>query len=206
MDRLVRIESLAVPLLVDDIDTDVITPMRRILEGLPAMVEHAFEALRFAADGTPNPACPLNDPRYAGAEILVAGRNFGCGSSRETAVWAIKGLGVRCIIAPSFGDIFRSNCFKNGLLPLTLPAADVAALAAEARPASGRFVVDLDACRITTPSGRTISFAVSPLRREALLEGLDDLALMLRRDDALRAFERTDRACRPWVYLGADSP
>ena len=201
MDRLVRVESLAVPLLVDDIDTDVITPMRRILEGLPAMVEHAFEALRFAADGTPNPACPLNDPRYAGAEILVAGRNFGCGSSRETAVWAIKGLGVRCIIAPSFGDIFRSNCFKNGVLPLTLPAADVAALAAEARLASGRFVVDLEACRITTPSGRAFSFAVSALRREALLEGLDDLALTQRRDDALRAFERTDRARRPWVYL-----
>jgi len=202
VDCLVRVESLAVPLLIDDIDTDVITPMQRILEGLPSMVEHAFEALRFGADGTPNPASPLNDPRYAGAEILITGRNFGCGSSRETAVWAIKGLGVRCIVAPSFGDIFRSNCFKNGLLPVTLPDADVAALADEARLACRRFVVDLDTCRIMAPSGRAFAFAVSPLRREALLEGLDDLALMLRRDDALRALGHTDRTRRPWVYLG----
>ncbi len=210
MEKFTRIESLAVPLLLDDVDTDVITPLRRILEGLPSMVEHAFEVLRFRTDGSPDPASPLNDPRYAGAAILLAGRNFGCGSSRETAVWAIAGLGIRCIVAPSFGDIFHSNCFKNGVLPIVLGTGDLAALGAEAvqaadratgDPLSPRFTVDLETCTLIAPSGRAWTFEVNPLRREALLEGLDDLALTLRRIEALESFEERDRRERPWAYL-----
>ena len=201
MDKLTRIESLAIPLLLDDIDTDVITPLRRVLEGLPSMVEHAFEVLRFRADGSPQPSFVLNDPRYAGAEILLAGRNFGCGSSRETAAWAIRGLSVRCIVAPSFGDIFQSNCFKNAMLPSVLPAAEVAALGEQARQGAGNFVVDLEACRITTPGGRPVAFEVNALRREALLQGLDDLGLTLQRLAAIEAFEKHDRERRPWAWL-----
>jgi 3-isopropylmalate/(R)-2-methylmalate dehydratase small subunit len=200
VDQLVRIASRAVPLLLDDVDTDVITPIRRVLEGMPSLVEHAFEALRFRADGTLDPDCPLNDPRYTGAEILLAGRNFGCGSSRETAVWAVKGRGFRCVVAASFGDIFRSNCFKNGVLSVAVAPADVAALGAEARAAAGDFVVDLERCRITTPGGRVVAFELSALRREALLHGLDDLGLTLRRRAALESFARADRARRPWAY------
>ena len=205
MDKLTRIESLAVPLLLDDVDTDVITPLRRILEGIPSMVEHAFEVLRFRSDGSPEPGCVLNDPRFKGAEILLAGRNFGCGSSRETAVWAIRGLGVRCIVAPSFGDIFHSNCFKNGVLPIVLPAVEVAALGEEAGQAAGTFVVDLEACRLTTPRGRSAVFEINGLRRAALLQGLDDLGLTLQRLDAIDAFENRDREGRPWAYLGGES-
>jgi len=199
MDRLVCIESLALPLLLDDVDTDVITPLPRILEGMESMVEHAFEAIRFRADGTPDPSCVLNDARWTGAQILLAGRNFGCGSSRETAVWAVKGMGFRVVIASSFGDIFHSNCFKNGVLPIVLPHVDVNALGQEAQSANGVFTVNLEQCRATSPSGREFPFQVSPLRREALLEGLDDLALTLRRASAIEAFETAYRKRRPWV-------
>ena len=201
MDRLVRIESLACPFLLDDVDTDVITPLPRILEGMDSMVEHAFEAIRFQSDGTLDASCALNDARWKGAQILLAGRNFGCGSSRETAVWAVKGMGFRVVIAPSFGDIFRSNCFKNGVLPIVLPPVDVAALGQEARSAQGLVVVDLERCRVTGPSGGEVAFEISPLRREAMLEGLDDLALTLRRRVAIEAFETAYRRRRPWVDL-----
>jgi len=199
MDRLERIESAAVPLGLDDVDTDVITPLRRIMEGMDSMIEHAFEALRFAADESPRDDCVLNDPRWSNAEILVAGRNFGCGSSRETAVWAVRGMGYRCVIAAGFGDIFRANCLRNGVLPVQLAAADVAALLDEAQDPAARFVVDLPTCSVTSPRGRIYGFDVSPLRREALLEGLDDLSLTLRRTDAIDAFERRDSGNRPWA-------
>jgi 3-isopropylmalate/(R)-2-methylmalate dehydratase small subunit len=164
-----------------------------------SMVEHAFESIRFHPDGTLDAVCALNDTRWKGAQILLAGRNFGCGSSRETAVWAVKGMGFRVLIAPSFGDIFHSNCFKNGVLPIALPQVDVAVLGQEARGAQGLFVVDLERCRVTAPSGHEFPFEVNPLRREALLEGLDDLALTLRRSSAIEAFEAAYRRRRPWV-------
>jgi 3-isopropylmalate/(R)-2-methylmalate dehydratase small subunit len=127
------ITSRAVPLLVDNVDTDVITPMKRIMEGGDAIVAYAFEPLRFDETGEPRPGFPIDDPAYAGARILVVGANFGCGSSRETAVWAVAGLGYRCVIGTSFGDIFFSNCFKNGVLPVTLGEASVTEVAAAAR-------------------------------------------------------------------------
>jgi 3-isopropylmalate/(R)-2-methylmalate dehydratase small subunit len=197
------VRGRAVPLLHDGIDTDVITPMKRILEGPQALVRYAFEPLRYRPDGSLDPDCALNQEAYRGAKILLAGANFGCGSSRETAVWAIVGLGLRCVVAPSFGDIFFNNCFKNGVLPIAFGRETVEALAAEARPASGpapEFVVRLEDQTLETPSGRRLDFEVNPLRRQGLLEGLDDLDLTLQRRAAIEAFQERDRGQRPWVW------
>jgi 3-isopropylmalate/(R)-2-methylmalate dehydratase small subunit len=141
----------------------------------------------------------LNDSRFRGAPILLAGRNFGCGSSREVAVRALAALGIRCVVAPSFGDIFAGNCLQNGLLPIALAPAVLSELAAEATTGES-FEVDLRACEIRTPSERIVSFDVNPMRRAQLLEGLDDLALTLRRLDEINAFQAADRTHRPWVH------
>ena len=203
MDPLQRVEGLAAPLLVHGIDTDTITPMKRLLEGGDALVRYAFEPLRYLPDGSENPDFVLNQERYRGAPILLAGPNFGCGSSRETAVWAIAGLGFRCVIAASFGDIFYTNCFQNGVLPIVLDAAEVEALATEARTAAeagGRFVVDLQRCAIETPTGRTVGFQVPPLRREMLLRGLDQIEMTLERSEDIARFQQQDQLSRPYVY------
>jgi len=199
MEPFVSFTSKAVPLLIDNIDTDAITPIGRVLQGREVMIRYAFEPLRFAPDGALRPDCPLNDPAYAGARILIGGDNFACGSSRETAVWAIQGMGYRAVIAPSFGGIFFTNCLKGGLLPVALSAADVAALAGHA-VRGGEISVDLEGQRVSG-GGVTAGFEISPLRKEALLGGLDDLGLILRRDAASAAFEARDRQARPWVYL-----
>jgi 3-isopropylmalate/(R)-2-methylmalate dehydratase small subunit len=191
--------SRAVPLLVDNIDTDVITPMQRVLEGGDALVAYAFEPLRFDAGGRPRPGFPIDDPAYAGARILVVGANFGCGSSRETAVWALVGLGYRCVLGTSFGDIFFSNCFKNGVLPVRLGATEVAEVAAAARRRE-EIAVSLEEQTVRLADGRRFRFDVAPIRKEALLHGLDDLGLVLRRLDAIAAFEARDRASRAWAY------
>jgi len=200
MEPLRSIESAALPLDHDNVDTDVITPMKRIMEGLEAMIAHAFEPLRFLPDGTPDPKFPLNDPARRGARILIAGRNFGCGSSRETAVWAIAGLGVRCLIAPSFGDIFFANCFKNGLLPIVVGEAEARRLMEMAADAAASFTVDLEAREIRPPRGAPIPFSISAVRREGLLNGLDEIGLALRRQKAIEEFVTKDRATRPWIY------
>lgn len=203
MEPLRQIEGAAAPLMRQNVDTDVIIPMRRLLSAAPEdLGRHAFEPLRYAADGSDNPEFVLNQPAFRGAPILLAGDNFGCGSSREVAVWAIKAMGIRCIIAPSFGDIFRNNCFENSVLPIALPADAVEALADETRTggANARFTVDLEACRITCPSGRIVRFEVSTARREALLQGLDAIDATLRRADAIADYQARDRMRRPWVY------
>jgi 3-isopropylmalate/(R)-2-methylmalate dehydratase small subunit len=206
VERFERIESPATPLLLRDVDTDVIIPMGRLvaLRSGADLARFAFEPLRYGpagADGPPDPASVLDRPEAAGARILLAGANFGCGSSREPAVWAIKALGYRCVIAPSFGDIFYKNCFQNAVLPIVLPAATVEALAEAARAPGARLVVDLASRTVATPDGRRIEFAIHPARREQLLEGLDEVALTLRRAGRIAAFEAEDRARRPWVYL-----
>ena len=198
MEPWTNITGVAAPLLVQSIDTDVISPMNRLLQGGDALLKYAFEPLRYRQDGSPNPDFVLNQPEYQGAQILLAGANFACGSSRETAVWAIAGLGFRCVIAPSFGDIFFKNCFQNGVLPIVLPTEQVAALASEAK--AGAFHVDLQRCKITSPSGREIEFVVHPLRRAALLAGLDEIAMTLEREGEIAAFEARDREVRPWIY------
>jgi 3-isopropylmalate/(R)-2-methylmalate dehydratase small subunit len=200
MEPFQTLTSRAAPLLIDNVDTDVITPMQRVMQGRDALVTYAFESLRFDASGAPRPDCPLDDPAYAGAKILVVGANFGCGSSRETAVWAVAGLGYRCIIGASFGDIFFSNCFKNGLLPVILAEDAVAQVAAAARRGE-EIRVSLDDPCVTLADGRHFAFAIAPIRREALQQGLDDLGLVLQRLDRIEAFEARDRTARAWVDL-----
>jgi len=214
MERFETLRSPATPLLLRDVDTDVIIPMRRIvmLRSGEDLARFAFEPLRYGpggADGPLDPSCALDRPEYAESRILIAGANFGCGSSREPAVWAVKALGYRCVIAESFGDIFYKNCFQNAVLPIVLPAETVEALGAAASEPGAVFTVDLEAAALSTPDGRRIAFEVNPARREQLLEGLDEIALTLRRADRIAAFEEKDRARRPWVHAPgapAESP
>ena len=194
LEPLERVRSTATPLPLDDIDTDVITPMHRVMDG--SFVEHAFEVLRIDADGEPKPN-PFDDPDHADDAILVTGRNFGCGSSRETAAWAVKGMGYRVVIAESFGDIFRANCFRNAVLPVTLPAEVIADLVDAAR-SKVVFTVDVADATIAV-EGRTIEFELADVRRTALVEGLDDLDVARRYESDVAAFEARDRDVRPWV-------
>ena len=187
----------AAPLMLPDVNTDVISP-GHAGRGDPAA--NAFAPLRYITDGSDNPGFVLNNERFRRAPILLAGQNFGCGSSRETAVWSLALLGIGCVIAESFGDIFFGNCFQNGMLPVVLEHDVLARLADEAT--SGAPVeVDLRTTVITTPGGRSIPFAVNPTRRQQLLEGLDDLDVGIRRRDLVTAFQRSDRQRRPWVYF-----
>ncbi|MEJ1969117.1 MAG: 3-isopropylmalate dehydratase small subunit [Rhizomicrobium sp.] len=186
-----------VPLLQANIDTDVIIRIERLTQSVD-LGHYAFEALRYRSDGSPDPASVFNEPRFARAPILLAGRNFGCGSSREGAVTALMAMGFRSVIAPSFGDIFFANCFRNGMLPVVLPEETVASLAAEAR--AGDFAVDLAAQTIRPPSGEAIAFVTDPLQREGLLEGLDEIGFTLKWADDIAAWQNTDRAARPWVW------
>lgn len=190
--------STATPLPIDSIDTDVITPVHRIMEG--SFVEHAFETLRRDADGNRRPN-PFDDPAHAGDQILVTGANFGCGSSRETAVWAVKGMGYRVVIAESFGDIFHANCFKNAVLPVVLRRDEVALLLDAAR-ARDPIRVDVAAATVST-GAHSFTFDLPELRRTALLEGLDDLDLALRMDAEIDAFESAHQARQPWLRLPA---
>jgi 3-isopropylmalate/(R)-2-methylmalate dehydratase small subunit len=182
----------AAPLLRRDIDTDVIIRVER-LTGLSRdqLGAYAFEVWRgddFVLDREP----------FTGAPILLAGANFGCGSSREAAVWALQGLGLRTVIAPSFGEIFVSNCFQNGMLPVVLPEEAIAGLAASAQHGAP-ITVDLHARVVVAPDGRRHPFNVDPLRREMLIEGTDELALTLRRLDAIRQWQQDDVRRRPWI-------
>ena len=153
------------------------------------------------ASGAPKPDFALNRPEAAGCAILVAGRNFGCGSSREHAPWALLDFGFRCIIAPSFADIFYNNCFKNGILPIKLPKADVDRLMAEAElGANATFTIDLERQEITGPDGKTTTFDIDPLRKHCLLNGLDDIGQTMQKAAAIDGFEHQQRAQQPWLY------
>jgi len=186
-----------------NVDTDIITPMARLVMAEKGdMHLYAFEPWRFLEDGSENPDFVLNQDAFRRAEILITGPNFGCGSSREGAVWAIRGLGIRCLIGSSFGDIFYNNCFQNGILPVVLPAETVERFAALAEDGNGGpFTVDLEAYRITTPNGETYAFEIEAGRRRQLLDGLDDIGLTLKRAGDIDAFRAADREERPWVYL-----
>ncbi len=206
MQRFDRVTGPAAPLLRPNIDTDVIIRAERLV-GTPkeAMGRYAFEVWRFRPDGSEDPEFVLNRPPFRGAPILLAGPNFGCGSSREAAVWAIAGLGIRAVIAPSFSDIFAANCLQNGLLPVVLPQEVVRRLACqvEADPDHARITVDLAAQAVVGPDGTAHGFAIDPDRREALLLGLDDIGLTLRQAEEIAAWQEQDRRRRPWVWLGA---
>ena len=191
------LDSLAVVLRLENVDTDVITPIGRVLEGPQAIVDYAFEPLRFADDGTRRADDSFSDPDRQNAQILIAGRNFGCGSSRETAAQAIRGMGFRCVIAPSFGDIFYSNCLKNGVLAITLDSREVERMMASADDLS-RIIVKLPEQRIEL-EGQVAQFEIDPLSKRMLLDGIDEIGLLQGYADAKAGFDCEDAVARPWV-------
>ena len=198
MNKFETLTAIAAPMLKKNIDTDLIIRIERCT-GTPKaeLGKYAFEMIRFLPGGAENPEFVLNQPRYRGAKILLCGEFFGTGSSREVAVWALASLGVRCVIAPSFGQIFFNNCFQNGLLAIVLPEATVAALAKDAAaPAAKPFTVDLEKQTING----TVKFEVAPRNRKMLLEGLDEIGLTLAMEPKIAAFQAADRKRRPWIY------
>ncbi len=201
MQRFTVLTGVAAPLLRDNVDTDIIIRVERLTgttrESMGAV---AFESWRFLPDGTEDPAFPLNQPAFRGAPILLAGSNFGCGSSREGAVWAMMGMGLRCVIAESFGDIFFNNCFQNGMLPIRLPGETVRRLAKQCSAGNACLTVDLERQVVVAADGEAIGFAVEPMRRTALLEGLDEIGLTLKHAEAILAYQAADRISQPWVW------
>jgi 3-isopropylmalate/(R)-2-methylmalate dehydratase small subunit len=203
MDPFKTVTSKAVPFNRRNVDTDIIMPA----EYLKALTRTglgvgAFKALRFLDDGTPNPDSEFNDPRYEGAQILLAGDNFGCGSSREHAAWGIKDMGFKVIIAPSFADIFYSNCFKNGLVTIALPEEQVQTLMEDVKN-GGEISVDLEAQTVQRPNQEVFTFEYEPFKRHSLLNGLDEIAVTLQKGDALDSFEASQAAKQPWLYGAA---
>ncbi len=201
MEKFQRIDAPAVAMAMPNIDTDQIIPARFLRKPRQAGYgDFLFHDLRFAENGAPKPGFILNRRDAAGARVLVAERNFGCGSSREHAVYALWDYGFRAVIAPSFGDIFFGNCFKNGLLPVVLPAEAAAALRAEIEGhPNGRVIVDLETQRVTAPSGKEFAFDVDPFRKHCLLQGVDEIEFTLGLADAIAAFER--RQAAEWRWL-----
>jgi 3-isopropylmalate/(R)-2-methylmalate dehydratase small subunit len=202
MEKFTQLSALAAPLMRPNIDTDAIIPVKRLIGyQRHELGAFALEPYRFRADGSENPDFVLNQPRYRGAKILVTAENFGCGSSRESAVWALMAYGFRCVIAPGFGDIFTNNAFQNGLLLIRLPREEVDRIAEELGGApSPAMAIDLQSCTITTPAGRQLEFQIDGERRQALLEGRDEIAMTLLRDADIAAFQSHDRVARPWIY------
>ena len=199
------LSAIAAPVMRGNIDTDVIIRIERLvgtsIRG--TLGKWAFGSLRYLPDGSENPEFILNREPYRRAEILITGPNFGCGSSREGAVWSLQEMGIRAIIGSSFGDIFFANCFQNGILPIVIDKAIVEGLAAEVEHSqgAGRIGVDLEQQTITSPSGKQHRFEIDPRRRQGLLQGLDEVALTLQRDAEIRAFQASDRIERPWIHF-----
>jgi 3-isopropylmalate/(R)-2-methylmalate dehydratase small subunit len=204
-----RLSAIAAPIMRSNIDTDVIIRIERLVgtSVRGTLGKWAFGSLRYRPDGSENPEFILNREPYRRAEILVTGPNFGCGSSREGAVWSLQELGIRSIIGSGFGDIFFANCFQNGILPIVIDKEIVDGLAAEVEHSqgAGRISVDLEEQTITSPSGARHHFEIDPRRREGLLKGLDEVALTLQRDAEIRAFQAADRMERPWVHFARNA-
>jgi 3-isopropylmalate dehydratase/3-isopropylmalate/(R)-2-methylmalate dehydratase small subunit len=194
-----KLTAKAAPLDMANLDTDQIIPKQFLKTvGREGLGKGLFYDLRFAADGAEKRDFVLNDPRFKGAGILVAGANFGCGSSREHAPWALLDFGVSCVIAPSFADIFHGNCFQNGLLPIVLPEDEVRALMDEAKGGNHVFSVDLEAQTVTAPSGRAFAFDIDPERKRKMLEGLDPIGETLAETAAIDAYEAGRADADPW--------
>jgi 3-isopropylmalate/(R)-2-methylmalate dehydratase small subunit len=204
-----KLTATAAPIMRGNIDTDVIIRIERLVgNGVRGSLgKWAFGSLRYLPDGSENPDFILNREPYRGAEILVTGPNFGCGSSREGAVWSLQEMGIRAIIGSGFGDIFFANCFQNGILPVVVDKEIVDSLAAdiEASQGAGKVSIDLEARTIVSPSGKRHEFDIDPRRREGLLQGLDEVALTLTRDEDIRSFQAADRASRPWIHFARPS-
>jgi 3-isopropylmalate/(R)-2-methylmalate dehydratase small subunit len=201
MDKFVKLTGVAAPLPVVNIDTDMIIP-KDYLKTIKrtGLGTGLFAEARYLDDGSPNPDFVLNKPAYQNAKILVAGDNFGCGSSREHAPWALLDFGIRCVISTSFADIFYNNCFKNGILPIVVSQADLDKLMDDAsRGSNAVLTVDLESQEITGPDGGSVSFEVDAFRRHCLLNGLDDIGLTLEKVTAIDSFEKSNAAQRPWA-------
>ena len=201
MDKFTTLTAIAAPLPEANIDTDKIIPSR-FLKTIQrsGLGRHAFDAMRYNPDGTERPDFVLNQPAYRHAQILITYENFGCGSSREHAPWALLDFGLRCVIAPSFADIFHSNCFKNGILPIQLPRETCELLMRDAAQGqNSRITIDLGRQVVVRPDGQEIAFEVDELRRHLLLEGLDDIGQTLQRAPAIDRFEQTRAATAPWL-------
>jgi 3-isopropylmalate/(R)-2-methylmalate dehydratase small subunit len=201
MDKFNTLTGVAAPLPFINIDTDMIIPKQYLKTikrtGLGSAL---FSEMRYSDDGSENPEFVLNKPAYRNAKIIVAGDNFGCGSSREHAPWALLDFGVRCVISTSFADIFYNNCFKNGILPIVVTPEQLALLMDDAeRGSNATITVDLEAQTISGPDGGTIHFDIDPSRKQVLLEGLDDIAATLKQDNSISGFENKVHAERPWI-------
>ena len=201
MDKFKTLTGVAAPLPIRNIDTDMIIPKLHLKTitrtGLGRVL---FEEMRYDDAGNEKPDFVLNKPAYREAKIIVAGDNFGCGSSREHAPWALLDFGIRCVISTSFADIFYNNCFKNGILPIQLPQEDVDKLMDDAeRGANATLTVDLESQTITGPDGGAVKFDIDPFRKHCLQEGLDDVGLTLRKQDKIAAYEDKQRATQTWL-------
>ncbi|MDQ2079123.1 3-isopropylmalate dehydratase small subunit [Xanthobacteraceae bacterium Astr-EGSB] len=201
MDKFTVLEGVAAPLKVINVDTDMIIP-KQYLKTIKrtGLGKGLFSEHRYRDDGSENPDFVLNKPAYRNASILVAADNFGCGSSREHAPWALLDYGIRCIISTSFGDIFYNNCFKNGVLPIKVSPEDLDKLFDDAdRGANARLTIDLAAQEIRGPDGGMIKFDIDPHRKRCLLEGLDDIGLTMEKQGKIASYESKVRESRPWA-------
>ncbi|SRR5690606_2480327 len=205
MEKFREITSVAAPVPASNVDTDRIIPAR-FLKTIKrtGLGKHLFNDVRYNEDGSERPDFILNKEPYRNAQILVVGENFGCGSSREHAPWALTDFGIRCVIGTTFADIFYNNSFKNGLLLIKLDKEQVAKLMEDARNGhNARITVNLEKQEITRPDGEVIPFEVDPFRKHCLLEGLDDIGLTLKKEKGIGSFEERDRASHPWLYSAA---
>ena len=205
MDKFTTLTGVAAPMDIINVDTDMIIP-KQFLKTIQrsGLGVHAFSEMRYNADGSENPDFVLNKPAYREAKVLVGGDNFGCGSSREHAPWAILDFGIKCIISTSFADIFYNNCFKNGILPIVLPQEDVDKLMDDAnRGANATVTVDLESQTITGPDGGEVKFEMDPFRKHCLLNGLDDIGLSMKKESSISAHEAKRNAETPWLNASA---
>ena len=205
MEKFDKLTGVAAPLPMINVDTDMVIP-KQFLKTIKrsGLGEALFFEMRYRDDGSENPDFVLNKPAYRNAKIIVAGENFGCGSSREHAPWALLDFGIRCVVAPSFADIFYNNCFKNGILPIKLPQEDVDKLMEDAeRGANATITVDLESQTITGPDGGEIRFEVEPFRKHCLLNGLDDIGLTLEKESRIERFEEDYGSRFPWLSAPA---
>jgi 3-isopropylmalate/(R)-2-methylmalate dehydratase small subunit len=202
MRKFTVLTGVAAPLPIVNVDTDMIIPKQHLKTikrtGLGGAL---FEEMRYDNSGKENPDFVLNKPAYRKAQILVAGDNFGCGSSREHAPWALLDFGITCVISTSFADIFYNNCFKNGILPIKVSKEDLGKLMDDAhRGSNATLTVDLESQTIKGPDGGTVKFEIDAFRKKCLLEGLDDIALTLQRGADIDAYEKRESACQPWLH------
>ncbi len=201
MDKFTTLTGIAAPMPLVNIDTDMIIP-KQFLKTIQrsGLGKNLFDEMRYTLDGAEIPGFVLNQPQYRDAQILVAGDNFGCGSSREHAPWALLDFGIRCVISTSFADIFYNNCFKNGILPVMLPPEAVAVLMKDAEKGSNaRMIVDLESQTVTSSDGEVFAFEVDAFKKHCLINGLDDIGLTMEKAGAIDTYEKQTAQARPWV-------